>query len=111
MACIFIPVYFFFNLRELEIVMELFIFPYIILLLGYLRKKKKKQYHTVTKNKETKSCIGNSNLHRYREQEENVFQTEEKKILLFHNFALKSLLFLDICIVKGSLIYLVNYPF
>lgn len=63
--------------------MELFIFPYIILLLGYLRKKKKKQYHTVTKNKETKSCIGNSNLHRYREQEENVFQTEEKKFFCF----------------------------
>lgn len=97
---------FFFHFRELDIAIEMLNFLYMTLLLGY----KKSQCHTVAKDKETKPFRGHSNLLRYQQQEENIFQSEEK-ILLFHSFALKTMLFLDICIVKGSLISLVNYPF
>lgn len=41
-------------------------------------KKKKNQYCTVTKNKETKTFIENSSLCRYWHQGENIFHSEEK---------------------------------
>ena len=50
MACMLIPVYFFFNFRELEIVMEILIFLCIMLLLGY----KKSVPHSNKRIKELK---------------------------------------------------------